>query len=139
MFYVIDHLYTINCIVEKYLNITVVSSTPALLLFPLPLHTRLPRLRHQRTACRNRHVCQYLLVIGAGGLYGLGEGLKHIPSRRFRVKLNSVLFGLFFRFCCWIHKFFKPTSHQKSVLRSNTYLRGKLLPAKQTDVISVTI
>ena len=33
----------------------------------------------------------YLLGTGAGGLYGLGEGLKHTPSHRFRVKLNSVL------------------------------------------------
>ena len=33
----------------------------------------------------------YLLGIGLGGLYGLNEGLKHTPSHRFRIKLNSVL------------------------------------------------
>ena len=29
--------------------------------------------------------------IGAGGLYGLREGLTNTPSSRFKVKLNSVL------------------------------------------------
>jgi len=33
----------------------------------------------------------YLLGIGAGGLYGLREGLTNTPSSRFKVKLNSVL------------------------------------------------
>lgn len=33
----------------------------------------------------------YLIGTVGGGLYGLTEGLKHTPSHRFRVKLNSVL------------------------------------------------
>lgn len=33
----------------------------------------------------------YLLGTSAGGVVGLREGLKHTPSSRFRVKLNSVL------------------------------------------------
>jgi len=33
----------------------------------------------------------YMLGIMAGGLYGLNEGLKHTPSHRFKVKLNSIL------------------------------------------------
>lgn len=33
----------------------------------------------------------YMLGILGGGIYGLNEGLKHTPSHRFRVKLNSVL------------------------------------------------
>lgn len=33
----------------------------------------------------------YMLGIMAGGMYGLNEGLKHTPSHRFRVKLNSIL------------------------------------------------
>lgn len=33
----------------------------------------------------------YMLGIMAGGVYGLNEGLKHTPSHRFRVKLNSIL------------------------------------------------
>ena len=33
----------------------------------------------------------YLLGIGAGGLYGIRQGLTATPSNRFRVQLNSVL------------------------------------------------
>eukprot|EP00560_Eucampia_antarctica_P001436 CAMPEP_0197840092 /NCGR_PEP_ID=MMETSP1437-20131217/45404_1 /TAXON_ID=49252 ORGANISM="Eucampia antarctica, Strain CCMP1452" /NCGR_SAMPLE_ID=MMETSP1437 /ASSEMBLY_ACC=CAM_ASM_001096 /LENGTH=202 /DNA_ID=CAMNT_0043449643 /DNA_START=36 /DNA_END=644 /DNA_ORIENTATION=+ len=33
----------------------------------------------------------YMIGIGAGGMYGLREGLTHTPSHRFKVKLNSVL------------------------------------------------
>jgi len=33
----------------------------------------------------------YMLGIMAGGVYGLNEGLKHTPSHRFKVKLNSIL------------------------------------------------
>ena len=33
----------------------------------------------------------YLIGTAGGGLYGFNEGLKHTPSHRFRVKLNSVL------------------------------------------------
>lgn len=33
----------------------------------------------------------YLLGIGAGGIYGLREGLMNTPSSRLKVKLNSVL------------------------------------------------
>mmetsp|Transcript_8784 Transcript_8784/g.13109 ORF Transcript_8784/g.13109 Transcript_8784/m.13109 type:complete len:196 (-) Transcript_8784:560-1147(-) len=33
----------------------------------------------------------YLLGTLGGGIYGFNEGLKHTPSHRFRVKLNSVL------------------------------------------------
>merc|ERR1712238_226091 len=33
----------------------------------------------------------YLIGIGAGGAYGLREGLANTPSSRFKVRLNSVL------------------------------------------------
>ena len=33
----------------------------------------------------------YLLGIGAGGVYGIREGILRSPSSRFRVKLNSIL------------------------------------------------
>jgi Tim17/Tim22/Tim23/Pmp24 family len=33
----------------------------------------------------------YLMGIGAGGLYGVQQGLAATPSNRFRVKVNSVL------------------------------------------------
>jgi import inner membrane translocase subunit TIM23 len=33
----------------------------------------------------------YLIGTGAGGIYGLREGLTQTPSHRFKVKLNSVL------------------------------------------------
>ena len=33
----------------------------------------------------------YLLGTVGGGVYGFQEGLKHTPSHRFRIKLNSVL------------------------------------------------
>jgi hypothetical protein len=33
----------------------------------------------------------YLMGIGAGGVYGIQQGLAATPSPRFRVKLNSVL------------------------------------------------
>lgn len=33
----------------------------------------------------------YLMGITAGGIYGFSEGLKHTPSHRFKIKVNSVL------------------------------------------------
>ena len=35
----------------------------------------------------------YLGGIGFGGMYGLLHGLRHSPSRRFKVRMNSVLNG----------------------------------------------
>ena len=35
--------------------------------------------------------CSLLLGLGLGGTYGVAEGLKNAPKKKFKIRLNSVL------------------------------------------------
>lgn len=66
----------------------------------------------------------YLIGTVGGGVYGFNEGLKHTPSHRFRVKLNSVLnhcsrhgsrFGNMLGVCSVMYSFYENFADQLDI------------------------
>ena len=138
MYYAIDQWFTIKYFIEKFSNIYLVYQ-PHPLSFPSHSHSTRDYFDYDtiRLGAVTTMFTNTFWDIGAVGLYGfiiVGGGVVSVYTNG----NQSCLLGCSFVFV-GSTSCLKPNSHQKSVLRSNTYLKGKLLPAKQTDVICLTV